>query len=75
MSAYAIINTQTGKYVWGTDYRYHPPQQRTSDSRVLIFGSQIEADQARLVRRCGKKYKTCAVEIKLLKVFDNSDNP
>ena len=32
---YAIQNIRTGKFVYGTDYRFYPPHQRTSKTNCL----------------------------------------
>lgn len=34
---YAIQNQRTKKFVTGTDYRYHPPHQITSETTGLMF--------------------------------------
>lgn len=32
---FAIQNIKTGKFLYGTDYRYRPPHQRTSNTKKL----------------------------------------
>ena len=61
---YAIKNVKTNKWVYGTDYRYHPPKQRTSMGCALIFESLEEAEIIFKNRKCGKDYKIVQIEIK-----------
>lgn len=32
---FAIQNQKTGKFLYGTDYRYNPPRQRTSFNEIV----------------------------------------
>lgn len=41
---FAIQNIKTGKFLYGTDYRYRPPHQRTSNTNVL---NVIDSEAAR----------------------------
>lgn len=54
---YAIVNVKTGKFVYGTDYCFGKPKQRTSKNRMFtrddLFGIQSEY----LTRKCGENYK------------------
>lgn len=54
---YAIQNIKTGKFVYGTDRRYNPWRQRTSEDRMLTFYDKYSAGVAFLGRKCGKDYK------------------
>ena len=54
---YAIQNIKTDKFVYGTDYRYDPPRQRTSNDKMLIFDTDFEAVMSFNRRRCGKNYR------------------
>lgn len=55
---YAIQNINTGKFVCGTDYRFHPPHQRTSKSEMLTYSTLAEVSHAFWVKRkCGKNYR------------------
>lgn len=40
---FAIQNIKTGKFLYGTDYRYRPPHQRTSKTKMLTYSSIAEA--------------------------------
>lgn len=62
---FAIRNKKTNKWVWGTDYRYDPPHQRTDIDKALTFNSEESAKDALLNRRCGKEYEVVEVEIKI----------
>ena len=60
---YAILNIRTGKFVYGTDYRFRPPQQRTSKTKMLTYSSLVEAAHDFLVRRkCCKDYRIGVLE-------------
>ena len=63
---YAIQNIKTGKFVYGTDYRYSPRQQRTSLNQMLTYDSLCYAQCNFLHRGCGKDYKI--VELKTIEV-------
>lgn len=54
---YVIANKRNGKFVCGTDYRYHPPHQRLSDEQALTFDYLEHAETAFKTRRCGKDYE------------------
>ncbi len=58
---YAIRSKKTKKWVYGTDYRYHPFHQRTAHDRVLIFPDYEIAKLAFICRRCGKAYEIVPV--------------
>lgn len=59
MPYYVIKNTKTGKYVQHTDYRYHPPHQKTVEDPLLaqIYANKEMAELAFRARKCGKAYK------------------
>lgn len=63
---WAIRNKRTKRFVYGSDYRYHPVHQRTSDTKVLIFANEIEALWEYRHRRCGKEYEIVPVRIEVL---------
>lgn len=42
MITYAIRNKRTNKYVYGTDYRYHPKRRRLSENKAKLFESLEE---------------------------------
>lgn len=63
---YAIQNIKTGKFLYGTDYRYFPPHQRTSFEQMLTFDEYFYAECAFISRRCGRDYRI--VELEKVKV-------
>ena len=66
---FAIVNTKTGKFVYGTDYRYYPPRQKTSNNKMLTYENLWCAKHDFLHRKCGKNYKIAVlktVEVKRL---------
>lgn len=78
---YAIQNIKTGKFMYGTDYRYSPPRQRTSNNRMLTYDDLWLAKCDFLHRKCGKDYKIAVlktVEVKRLieppRNYEDMDN-
>lgn len=70
---FAIQNIKTGKFVFGTDYRYHPPHQRTSFNQAVTFGMLAQAKSDFMHRGCGKDYRIVVlktIEIKRVIDFD-----
>ena len=59
---YAIQNIKTGKFVYGTDYRYSPRRQRTSIDQMLTYDSLYNAQCDFLHRGCGKDYKNVVLK-------------
>ena len=55
---FAIQNIKTGKFLYGTDYRYLPPHQRTSNTKTLTYSSIAEAAQDFWVKRKVSALKT-----------------
>lgn len=58
---YAIVNVKTGKFVYGTDRRYHPFRQRTSREQMITYDDLFRAQSDFLQRKCGKEYKIAEV--------------
>lgn len=54
---FAIQNKRTGGFIYGTDYRYHPPHQRTSKNQMLTYDELRWAEMDLKNRRCSKDYK------------------
>lgn len=54
---YAIKNIMTGKFVYGTDKRYSPYHQRTSDNRMLTYDTLYSAKSDFRFRQCGNDYR------------------
>ena len=63
---YAIRNKKTKKWVYGTDFRYFPHHQRTSNEQVLTYSDYTCAESDFLHRQCGNDYKI--VQIKIVEV-------
>lgn len=59
MEFYAIRDKRTGRWVYGTDHRYHPLRQLTSDNRFIVYPTLEDAKQDFEFRRCGKAYQIC----------------
>lgn len=59
---YAIQNIKTGKFVYGTDYRYFPRRQRTSLEKMLTYDEYLFAECDFLSRRCGANYRIVELE-------------
>lgn len=60
---YVIINAKTNEFVYGTDYNYSPPHQRTSDCEALLFDAFEAAAFSLLNRQCGREYKIAEIEM------------
>ena len=68
---YAILNIKTSKFLYGTDYRYFPPHQRTSRNQALTYDSLARAKADFRGRRCGKNYRVvCLKTIEVKRVID-----
>lgn len=59
---YAIQNIKTGKFVFGTDYRYYPRHQRTSFEQMLTYDEYYFAECDFIHRGCGKDYRIVELE-------------
>ena len=77
---YAIQNIKTGKFVYGTDYRYgrmaKKHNQRTSKNKMLTYADYYEAAEDFRYRGCGKNYRIVVlktVEVKGVIEFDMPD--
>lgn len=72
---YAIQNIKTGKFVYGTDYRYYPRHQRTSFEQMLTFDEYFFAKCAFLSRECGEDYRIVELEpVKVKRVLPVVEN-
>lgn len=69
---YAIINSKTKKFLYGTNYNYDvsKQRQRTSFDRALIFETECAARLDIKIRKCSKDYKICKVEINILEILN-----
>ena len=63
VAMFVIRNKKTGKWVYGTDHRYNPHHQRTSDKRALTFEDLDEAKHQFKMRQCGKDYEVVKVRL------------
>lgn len=59
---FAIQNRRTGKFVYGTDYRYYPRHQRTDFERMLTYDEYCFAECDFLSRGCSKDYRIVELE-------------
>ncbi|EDP7447913.1 hypothetical protein G0Q62_000744 [Listeria monocytogenes] len=60
----AIRHKRTKKFVYGTDKRYAPFQQRTSNDQALLFENHFTANLAFKERKISKKlYEIVTVEL------------
>lgn len=73
---FAIQNIKTGNFLYGTDYRYFPPHQRTSRNQALTYDSLATAKADFRSRRCGKDYRVvCLKSIEVKRIIDfNTEN-
>lgn len=73
---YAIQNIKTGKFLYGTDYRYCPPHQRTSNTKMLTYGSIAKVVCGFWVnRKCGKDYRIVVLKsVEVKRVIDYYDS-
>lgn len=62
---FVIQNIKTKKFVSGSDRRYDPPHQITSNSAALTFEDWQDAKRAFTIRRCNQDYKIVEAEIKV----------
>lgn len=68
---FAIQNQTTGKFLYGTDYRYHPPHQKTSLAQMLTYATLAQAKFDYISRRCGKDYRVvCLKSVQVKRVID-----
>ncbi|EEO6424399.1 hypothetical protein DXP71_14850 [Listeria monocytogenes serotype 4b] len=60
----AIRHKRTKKFIYGTDKRYSPFQQRTSNDQALLFENHFTANLAFKERKISKKlYEIVTVEL------------
>lgn len=59
---YAIQNMKTGKFLYGTDYRYNPRHQRTSFEKMKTYDKYFFAECDFLSRGCSKDYRIVELE-------------
>ena len=74
---FAIVNIKTGKWLYGTDFRYSPPRQRTSHNKMKTYEDEMEARWDFNYRRCGKDYRVVCLEtVKIKRVLERTlDKP
>ena len=64
--SWAIRNRLTYKFVYGTDFRFNPPHQRTDYNKAILYDSDKEAESDLRWRRCGKAYEVVPVRIEVI---------
>lgn len=73
---YATQNIKTGKFVYGTDYRYFPRHQRTSFNQMLTYDEYYFAECDFLSRGCSKDYRIVELEpVKVKRVLPVVEDP
>ena len=60
---WAIKNSNTGKWLYGTKYGHGQNTQNTSYNRIQTWETKELAEIEYLYRKCGKEYKVVQVEI------------
>ena len=65
--AWVIKNKRNGKWVYGTNFRITPHQQRTSYNKAMMFEEEMDAISEMKHRQCGKDYKVVEVELREVK--------
>ena len=59
---YAIQNVKTGQWVYGTDFRYPIPHQRTSKDQMMTWEDEDAVKLEFSRRKCGKDYKIAVLK-------------
>lgn len=73
---YAIINVKTGKFVYRTDFRYHPPHQRTSKNKMITYDDFRVASVDFKNRECGRDYAIALLKtIQIKKIVHPLSDP
>lgn len=68
---FAIQNQKTGKFLYGTDYRYNPPRQRTSFNEMRTYSDLRYAVADYNSRGCGKDYRIVVLKtVEVKRVID-----
>ena len=60
---WAIKNSKTGKWLYGTKYGHGQNTQNTSHNRIQTWETKELAEIEYRHRKCGKAYKVVPVEI------------
>lgn len=63
---WVIRNKRTKKWVYGTDFRYHPYHQRTSEDKAMVWEHYEEALFEFNRRNCGKDYELVLARLEAL---------
>ena len=71
---YAIRNILTGKFLYGTDYRYNPPHQRTSFQEMKTYESIAKAKMDFKHRKCCGNYQIVEVTTKVTAIVNMIDD-
>lgn len=73
---YAIQNIKTGKFVYGTDFRYFPIHQLTSENRMITYATPGEAKRDFICRKCGKDYRIVVLKtVEVKRITDLHKEP
>lgn len=69
----AIRNKKTNKWVYGTDFRYDPTHQRTSNFRAITYANEFYAESDFKHRQCSQAlYEIVPVELKVVEKSDTN---
>jgi hypothetical protein len=72
---FAIQNRRTGKFLFGTDYRYNPPRQRTSFDEMRTYPDLSYAVADYNNRRCGEDYRIVVLKsVEVERVIDYAEH-
>lgn len=72
---FAIQNIKTGKFLYGTDYRYRPYHQRTHGNKMITYENLSFAKADFMSRRCNKDYRiVCLKRIEINHVIEFNDS-
>lgn len=69
---YAIKSIKTGKWLFGTNFRFSPPHQRTSSDQCMTWEDKNTAESEFRRRHCNSDYKI--VRVKIEEVDNEEDN-
>lgn len=73
---FAIQNVKTGKFMYGTDFRYGGPHhQRTSHNEMRTYSNLAQAKYDFIHRQCGKDYRIVVLKTVAVKRVIDFDTP
>lgn len=63
---YAIRNTVSKRWMYGTNFRVFPHQQRTATDNAMLFATIDEAKLEFKRRMCGQAYEIVPVRLEVI---------